>query len=331
MTTAAGLVVSPAVRKHAPAAFPANILYPTIYHETWWLDICAGRRIKEASIERAGTTIARMPYMVGRHLGFVTCGAPPLVHFSGPAFAPMDGPPQTRMQSRNDLTRDLIAQLPRHDQFSMKLYHGITDTLAFQREGFKTTVQFTFEVDPLPHDRLWAGIRRGHRRLIRDAEATYAIDTAAKPSEFVDFYVANIANAGKVFRFDQDLVARLIEACLARGRGLMLLARDASGVPKAGLFTMWDRDRMYNFLGTKAHGRQEASASVLLVWIAMREASERGLVFDFDGVFNAGQVQYFAGFGGSVSPRYLVTRASKLARLTFGLHGLAKPASGQIY
>ena len=228
-TMAAELVVSPGVGDKGAVACLTNSLYPTIYHETWWLDICAGSKIEEASIERAGATVARMPYVINRHLGFVTCGAPPLVHFSGPTFAPMDGPPQTQMQSRNDLTRDLIAQLPRHDQFSMKLYHGITDTLAFQREGFKTTVQFTFEVDPLPHDKIWAGIRRGHRRLIRDAEAIYTIDSAAKPSEFVDFYVANIANAGKVFRFDQDLVTRLIEACLARSRGLLLLARDASG------------------------------------------------------------------------------------------------------
>ncbi len=229
MILAAELVVSPALGDEAVRVCPTSSLYPTIYHETWWLDICAGGKIEEASIERAGAMIARMPYMVSRHLGFVTCGAPPLVHFSGPAFAPMDGPPQTRIQSRNDVTRDLIAQLPRHDQFSMKLYHGITGTLAFQREGFKTTVQFTFEVDPLSHVKIWAGIRRGHRRLIRDAEAIYTIGSAAKPSEFVEFYAANIANAGKVFRFDQDLVTRLIEACLARSRGLLLLARDASG------------------------------------------------------------------------------------------------------
>lgn len=309
---------------------PIN-LCPTIYHEAWWLDLCGVGKVEEVSVKRDDATIARMPFILTRHLGLVTCCLPPLVHFGGPAFAPMDGPPLGQMQRRNDLTRDLIARLPRHDLFSMKLHHGVTDTLAFQREGFKTAVQFSFEVDPVPPDRIWAGIRRGHRRLIRDAQAIYAVDAMAEPGEFVAFYASNIANAGKSFRYDAALVTRLIAACLERGRGQVALARDASGVPKAGLFTMWDSGRMYNFLGTRDAGREDGSASVLLVWSALQEAAKRGLVFDFDGVFNAGQVQYFSGFGGRVTPRYIVSRATKAARVAYGLYDLTKSRKEHVF
>ncbi len=301
-------------------------LSPTIYHEDWWLDICSEGAVREVQVTRDGAAIARLPYMMTRHLGLITCSMPPLVHFSGPTFAPMDGPESSQMQQRNDMTRELLGRLPPYDVLSLKLYHGIADTLAFQREGCKTSVQFTFEIDPSSNDKLWAAIRRGHRRLIRDAQALHTVDTDAAPDEFVAFYSSNVENAGKQFRYDAARVERLIQACLHRGRGHILLARDSTGAAKAGLFTMWDQEgagRMYNFLGTRAPGQPAASASVLLVWAALQEASRRRLTFDFDGVYNAGQVQYFAGFGGRVTPRYIVSHASRRAKITYGLYSLA--------
>ncbi len=47
---------------------------------------------------------------------------------------------------------------------------------------------------------------------------------------------------------------------------------------------------------------------------------QRKLIFDFDGVFNSGQVMFFSAFGGRVEPRYIVSKSTKLARVVYTGH-----------
>jgi hypothetical protein len=302
-----------------------STLVPTVFHEDWWLKICGLGQIQTVSIERNGSIIAQMPYMIVRRHGLRICTLPPLVHFSGPTFAPLDGPPQTQIQQQNDLIRDLLAALPRFDIFDIKMYHGITDTLAFQREGYRTTVQFTYEIDPASADDLLSRIRRGHRRMIREAQNQYTIDASASAREFVNAYANNIERSGKRFSYDEATLIQLIETCRMHGQGMVFAARDKSGDIKAGLFVMWDQTRMYNFMATRDGKGVESSASVLLLWYAIQEASKRQLIFDFDGVYNAGHVQYFSGFGGRVSPRYIVSRTTKFAQLAYAIQRFFYP------
>jgi hypothetical protein len=307
----------------APIRRLRSSLYPTIFHEDWWLDICGDFRT--VSVEREdGTPIAMMPYSIEKRFGLTFCRPPPLIHFSGPGFAAMDGPPQGQVQRRNDLTRDLIAKLPPCDFFEMKLHFGITDTLAFQREGFKTTVQFTYEINPEPTEQMLSRIRRGHRRMIKEAQSLYTVDAFGLASEFVAAYADNVVSAGQQFRYDSGLLTRLIDACLCRDQGQVFFARDASGAINAGLFVMWDDNRMYNFMATRVQKGVESNASVLLLWAAIQEANKRKLIFDFDGVFNAGQVQFFSGFGGHVSPRYIISRTTKITGLACALLEVTK-------
>jgi hypothetical protein len=55
-----------------------------------------------------------------------------------------------------------------------------------------------------------------------------------------------------------------------------------------------------------------------LVWEGIRDASRRQLVFDSDGLNSSffqnpearGGILFFAGFGGQVRPRYIVTKSN---------------------
>jgi len=53
----------------------------------------------------------------------------------------------------------------------------------------------------------------------------------------------------------------------------------------------------------------------LVLWEAIQDAAQRGLIFDFDGLVNKESFAFYAGFGGMLCPRYVVTRISPLVRI----------------
>lgn len=303
-------------------------LCPTIYHEKWWLDICSREQAEVVTIEHKSLVQAQLTFSRIRGHGLTRLVMPTMVHFGGPAFAAAEGSAMHQTQRHHDLTSELLEKLPAADEVSFKLHGGINDTLAFQRVGYRTSVQFTFEIDAAPVPVLWAGIRRGHRRMIRSASERYTVSTATDPEEFVQTYARNISASGKRFRFDQDHLSLLMAETLKRNRGSILLARDATGSIVAGLFTMWDHARTYNFVATRTFGSPDNSPSVMLIWHAIQASAQAGRCFDFDGVFNAGQIQFFTGFGGRITPRYIVTRKSFRAQLLDGLRTVVSKTMG---
>lgn len=304
-------------------------LFPSIYHEPWWLEICGAKQISTVTVEHNAIVQARLSFQTIRSNGLNRIGLPQMVHFGGPSFAADAGSAMHKMNIQQELTQGLLDQLPVTDEVSFKLHAGITDTLAFQRAGFSTAVQFTFEIYPAPAATLLAGIRRGHRRMIRSASDRYTVAPASDPAEFIETYARNIAASGKRFHFDHDRLSTLMNETLLRNRGSVLLARDTDGRTVAGLFTMWDHARTYHFMATRTHGSPDNSPSVMLVWHAIQAAARAGRIYDFDGVFNSGQVQFFTGFGGQTSPRYIVTRKSRRARLVDGAMTAFRQTTGR--
>ena len=87
----------------------------------------------------------------------------------------------------------------------------------------------------------------------------------------------------------------------------------------ATIFCPRDRSCSYYILSTR-RADSGNGAVPLLIWEAVRQAAADGLTFDFAGLASAGAIRFFAGFGGTVSPRYTAarSRAAQLGRLLRG-------------
>src|SRR6202011_1139097 len=130
-------------------------LAPTIFHESWWLDVATGQKYAAAEISSGGSTVGRLPYLLSRRKGLSHMIMPTLTHFLGPAVIEGEGSANTRFLRRLNITRELIAELPAVSSYEIKCHAGTTDVIAFQAQGFETTVQFTHEIQPLPEQELW--------------------------------------------------------------------------------------------------------------------------------------------------------------------------------
>lgn len=292
-------------------------LVPTVFHNAWWLNATTGGNYHEAEVHSGGRLIARFPYVVERQFaGTRLCTMPELTHFLGPALDLGTGSAVTRSLRGFQLTRELLSRFPARGGFYQKLHRDVTDTLAFEDFGCRSSVVFTYEIAPSSEQDLWRAMRDKTRNVIRRAEERLRVDTV-DPDEYAAFYEANLRARSLDNHYKR--VSATCAAAISHGQGRILGARDGQGALRGAIFTVWDRRVAYHLMSTRAPGIDNGAMS-LLVWHAMRDASGRGLIFDFDGMGAPGARLFYTGFGGRIVPRYVAARYTVLHRVAGHVH-----------
>lgn len=286
-------------------------LYPTIFHEDWWLDAATQGRFSEVTVRSGGHTVGRLPFMRQSVCGLTECILPPLTPFLGPAVDEGVGRPSRQQHVRRMITQELLEQLPRFSRFDQRLYAGITDTLPFSEYGFATRAEFTYEVPPAPEPVLWSNMRDKTRNVIRRAQEQTQI-VELEPQAFSRLYVSNLRRRGKRFNYmwQRDANA-LFTSVLERRRGMLIGAKDRTGSVVAAALIVWDAANSYLMLTTRTPETGNGNMS-RLIWAGMTDAGDNARLFDFGGVGTKGSVLFYSGFGGEARTRLAVDRTSAL-------------------
>ena len=175
-----------------------------------------GGDYQEVEARSGGQVVGRLPFDIGHtFLGAAICRAPELCHALGPAVDVGNGSPIARDARRFQVTRELLQQLPRCSAASMTLHAGTPDTFAFSEMGYRTTVQFTFEIAPQPEAAIWRGMRDKTRNVIRRAEERWDVAEATDAAEFARFYDANLKARGRQNSYSR--IEPLCATALRRG------------------------------------------------------------------------------------------------------------------
>jgi hypothetical protein len=296
-------------------------LTPTLFHQEWWLEIATGGAFGIAEVRANGRTVGRLPYALRRRLGFRTIYMPPITHVLGPAVEEGTGSVNTRFLNRLKVTRELIRMLPT-TVVRQKLHRETPDTLAFQAEGYKTTVLFTHEIAPAEHKELWKNMRDKTRNVIRRAQESLTVLPLDDVDAFLHFYDQSLASRGRHNQIEPAICGALIAACQQRGCGQILSARGADGKLEAAIFIAWDDKVAHYLMSSRVQGSSNGAVSLLL-WESIKKAASLGLIFDLNGVAYEGAILFYAGFGAQIRPCYNVERSfptfrvlQKVSRLT---------------
>ena len=283
---------------------------PTIFHQRWWLDTVTGGDYREAVVNSGGVRVGWFPYVLQKvAVGHALCGMPVLTHFLGPGIDDGRGAACNRILRRAEITRELLSQLPPTSGFWQVMHRGTTDTLAYQELGFTTAVRFTFDVAPAEAPVLWRNMRDKTRNVIRRAQEQVRVVEWRDAAAFAAHYTDNRERAGSHSHYSRALIERVSYAATSRGQARILAAEAADGTPMAAILYVWDSHAAYYLMTTRRPDAHNGAVSLLL-WDAMQDVAGRGLVFDFEGVVTSGSSLFFTGFGGAVSPRYVVSRFS---------------------
>ncbi len=306
-------------------------LAPTIFHQPWWLSAVTEGNYEEVTVSAGGRTVGRFPYVRTPVFGpHKLCGMPPLTHFLGPAIDEGQGASCNRILRRAQITRDLLKNVGTCTGFWQKLHRGTSDVLPYQELGYSSTVQFTFEVPPLPPKTLWRNMRDKTRNVIRRADEQYTTVKVGDFEAFARFYIANVQQRGQKSYYGASLISRICEAASCRGQGRVLAAKTQSGNMAAAIFYVWDAQAAYYLLSTRSTECSNGAVSLLL-WEAIQHISGQNLIFDFDGIITSGSALFFTGFGGQIAPRYVVSRYTLGHRLAGRIANPLRRRSAETY
>ncbi|MFC1455533.1 GNAT family N-acetyltransferase [Microvirga arabica] len=296
-----------------PHSKPFDPLTPTIFHERWWLEAATNGAYEEVTVSSGGRLVGRLAYARKESFGFRALTSSGMAQFQGPAVDEGTGGVVSRNMRRGEITRDLLAKLPRCDFFYQQLHRDFSDGLPIVESGFSVQVRFTYEVAPANEEVIWRNMRDKTRNVIRRAEEQTDL-SEIEPAHFCTLYDVNLKRRGASSNYMfQPNTRALIEAAVSRGQGRVLAAINKQGDPAASIFYAWDDRVTYYLLTTRAPDSHNGAVS-RLIWDAMREGATQGRIFDFDSVGTNGSVLFYTAFGGEVRPRYVAKRVTPVYR-----------------
>ncbi|MEA2320881.1 MAG: hypothetical protein QOD81_731 [Solirubrobacteraceae bacterium] len=308
---APSLPAPPARRVPAGATDCAN----AIFQQPWWLDALAPGSWGQATVERGGRTVARLPYVVRgpRRLRILT--QPPLTQTLGPWVEPSSAKPANALAEEMELLTALEAALPPAAGFVQQFSPTMRNALPFHWAGYRLETLYTYRLHGLASEEaLWDGLRSNIRQNIRKARARTEVREDLGLDRFYEVWCKTFARQGMRPPYSLGEVERLDAACSARGARALLSAQDDRGRVHAVTYVVWDERAAYPLLVGGDPELRSSGAASLLMWEAIVRARAVTDVFDFEGSMIQPVERFVRAFGGRQAPYLRVTRLTAPAR-----------------
>jgi hypothetical protein len=282
-----------------------------IFQQPWWLETLAPGRWGEASVERGGRVIARLPYVVVGRRRPRALTQPPFTPTLGPWVERSSTKMATSVSQEMELLAELEAALPRAQAFLQWFSPTMLNALPFHWAGYRLQVSYTYRIEGLASEEtLWNDLRGNIRREIRKARKRVEVREDLGLDRFYAVVADSLTRQGAKPPKSMAWLERLDAACASRGARCMLFARDEADRVHAVAYIVWDRSAAYYLMGGGDAELRTSGASSLLMWEAMMRAREVTDVFDFEGSMIKPVERFFRAFGGRQAPYLRVSRAT---------------------
>jgi Acetyltransferase (GNAT) domain len=291
-----------------------------IFQQPWWLDAVAPGRWDQATVERDGRVVARLPYVVRgrRRLRILTM--PPLTQTLGPWLERSAAKPANALGEEHELLAALEAALPRTDAFVQNFSPAMLNALPFHWAGYQLELQYTYRLEDLgSEEALWDGLRGNIRREIRKARGRVEVRENIPLDRFHSIWAKTFARQGLRTPVSLAELERLDAACAARGARAMLCAQDDESRLHAVSYVVWDRHAAFYLIGGGDPELRTSGASSLLMWESLMRARAVTDVFDFEGSMIRPVERFFRAFGSRQTPYLRVSRSRPHARAALAL------------
>ena len=291
-----------------------------IFQQPWWLDAVAPGRWDEATVERDGRVVARLPYVVRGRRRLRVLTMPPLTQTLGPWVERSDAKPARALSEEHQLLAALESALPTAHAFVQHFSPTMLNALPFHWAGYRLELQYTYRLEGLgSEEALWDGLRGSLRREIRKARRRVEVRDDLPLDRFHAIWAMTFARQGLPAPVSLAELERLDAACAARGARAMLFGRDDAGRVHAVSYVVWDEHAAFYLIGGGDPELRTSGASSLLMWESIMRAREITDVFDFEGSMLRPVERFFRGFGSRQTPYLRVSRARAHARAALAL------------
>lgn len=272
-----------------------------IFCQPWWLDIVSNNW-DVVLAKHEGKITGIWPFSMDKRWGLNIVRNPLLTPYLGPFFFYPDQIPEHQKTAFEESTfKAMWQQLPRWDSFDMEATTSFTHYQLFLDKGFEHTPKITYEIDlGRTEEKLFAAINSNHRNLIKQASQSNEI---VEGNEYLPFLLQlhkeTFSRKNKPYPFQPSVVEKLVKESQTINRGSLFAMKDGQNSITAGIFTVWDKEKMYLLLSAVDVKKAHPGAVRSLIWHAIKTARSNGLkTFDFEGSMDPGIAAFFKRFGG---------------------------------
>jgi hypothetical protein len=282
----------------------------SIFSQPWWLDAVAPDRWGEVVIEKGGSVVARLPYVIRKKsFGRTFLEMPKLTKTLGPWLRPYPGKYTNRLSEEKELMTELIARLPPFASFLQNFDYTITNWLPFYWQGFSQTTRYTYVLEDLSNiDQVWNGLRENIKTDIRKSEKIVSIRNDLSFEDFMTLNRKVFSRQGKDAWYSSEFASRLDAACFANGRRKIFFAEDGKGQLHAAVYIVWDEHSAYYLMGGGDPELRNSGATSLCMWEAIKFAATVTQKFDFEGSMIEPVERFFRAFGARQIPFFQISK-----------------------
>ena len=285
-----------------------------VFAQAWYLDACAtGGDWDVVLAEEHGRVVAALPYFYKQKGPFRYVTMPPFVKMLGPYVLPEF---RGVLKKEHGLLEDLIGQLPDFAAFKQNFYPTATNWLPFYWQHYRQTTYYTYRLTGLHHLPLVeAGLNRNIRRNILKAQQQVRVVHHGSAQQFYTLNKMSFDRQGLPMPYSWAQFERHDAALAANGARQMFFALDAQERIHSAAYLIWDSQAAYYHLSGDDPALRESGAGILLIWEAIRYASEvLGLAcFDFEGSMLPAVERIRVQFGAVQTPYFFVWKYNSRA------------------
>ena len=278
-----------------------------VFAQPWYLDACATGGDWDVVLAReAGRVVAALPYFYKQKGPFRYITMPPFVKMLGPYLLPEF---RGVLKKEHGILEELIGQLPPFAAFKQNFYPTATNWLPFYWRGFRQTTYYTYRLNGLHNlAQIEAGLNRNLRRNIQKAQQQVNVVHNLPPEEFYRLNKLSFDRQGLAMPYSWAQFAQHDAALATHGARQFFFAVDAQDRVHSAAYLIWDQQTAYYHLSGDDPALRESGAGILLVWEAIRYASEvLGLAcFDFEGSMLPAVERIRVQFGAVQTPYFFV-------------------------
>lgn len=288
----------------------------SIFEQPWWLDAVAPGKWYSIEIKNGEKTIARLPIVLSKRLGFKIVEMPPYTQTLGIYMNDTGAKLSNKLGRQKELIFDIIDQMPKGYSIDIALDHRCGYVLPFIWRGFMVRPCFSYIIENLNNiDEVWNGFRENIRREIRKSERILTIRDDLSIDILIEMQKKTFQRQGRKISSKTDFIKHLDIAALKHKARKLICAVDMDGnVHGAGYF-IYDEKNCYYLIGGGNPELRNSGAASLILWEGIKFASTVSKAFDFEGSKIEDIERFFRAFGGKPTVYYRVTKLNPL--LTF--------------
>lgn len=281
----------------------------SIFCYPWWLKAVTDDQYSYAVATKGEAIKGVIPYYHTRKWGVKLNTMPPYSQMLGPLLPEMQGKYATVLSKEHKYLDHLIQELPGANYYNIRLHPSLTNWLPFYWNGFQQSTRYTYILPDISDiDEVWDGMRSNIRREIRKAEDEVKVGQEDNIDLLIRLRNMTYERQDTDPSHSADLILRVYQACQEQDRGRLFFARDSQDRPHSGLFLIWDDRMAYYLIGGSDPELRTSGAASLVMWEAVKFASEFVTRFNFEGSMIRSIERFFRGFGGRQWPYMAVSK-----------------------